>query len=240
MKLNLRSALDLAVSVAMLAAAVIVGWVTIARGSPAGATNPRSGPALLAPNKPVDISGSELKGDAKAVMIIYSDFECPFCGKFSRETLPVIEKDYVTTGRLGLAFRHMPLERIHPSAFRAAVAADCARSQGRFWQMHDRLFQSSARLDQLSILQTAKELGMEGRQFAACTDAAAGGSVDIVRAQASEAVSLGVRTTPSFFFGTRTDSGTVLVRKVVTGAQSMEIFKSAIESVIGASQARGQ
>ena len=68
------------------------------------------------PVTPVSFSNAPIKGDihAKVGIIVFSDFQCPFCAKFARDTLPTLEKEYVDTGKVFLAFRNNPLIKIHP------------------------------------------------------------------------------------------------------------------------------
>src|SRR6185436_20936742 len=91
------------------------------------------------PNFDLTLAGAATKGRASAplVMLEFSDFECPFCGRYSRETYPQVQREYVDTGKVRYVFRHTPIERIHPQAMKAAEAAECAGTQGKFWEMHD-------------------------------------------------------------------------------------------------------
>lgn len=77
--------------------------------------------------------------NAKVTLIEYSDFQCPFCDKFFRETYPLLKKEYVDTGKVRLVYRHFPLS-FHPLAEPAARASECANEQGKFWEMHDGIF----------------------------------------------------------------------------------------------------
>lgn len=120
-------------------------------GSGAGQPAGRGGrPAPPLPAQPLSISDAVVKGSerAKVVLIAFSDFECPYCSRFAKDTLPVLDEKYVRTGRVRVAFRHLPIESIHPTAFKAAEASECAREQGRFWEMHDRLFDQFKQLSQ--------------------------------------------------------------------------------------------
>jgi protein-disulfide isomerase len=82
----------------------------------------------------LSLAGLPVKGSdsARFGILTLSDFACPFCARFARETLPLVSDKYLKTGEVVLAFRHHPLERIHRDAVKAAVAADCAGDQGRF------------------------------------------------------------------------------------------------------------
>ena len=99
-------------------------------------------PAPPLPKDPVDLAGAILAGNPSAhvAMIEFSDFECAFCGRFTRDTEPTLWHEYVDSGQLLVAFRHLVLEERHPHALRAAEAGECANRQGQFWPMHDVLF----------------------------------------------------------------------------------------------------
>lgn len=97
-------------------------------------------PRLVIEAERPDVGGAAIKGDPDAPVVIveYSDFQCPFCRRWYTDVLPELE------GRIGaeiaLAFAHFPLSQIHPNAEAAHVAAECAGEQGKFWEMHDLLF----------------------------------------------------------------------------------------------------
>src|ERR1044072_8686255 len=97
-------------------------------------------PPLAPENILLGIDDDPVKGDRKArlVLIEFSDYQCPFCARFVRETLPEIEKDYIKTGKLKYVFRDFPITSAHKDAFKAALAAGCALDQGKFWEMHER------------------------------------------------------------------------------------------------------
>ena len=77
--------------------------------------------------------------DAKVVVIEFSDFQCPFCRKHTLETQPILDEQFVATDQIMWVFKHFPLT-IHPQAPAAGAAAECAAEQGKFWEMHDKLF----------------------------------------------------------------------------------------------------
>src|SRR4051794_7424651 len=97
----------------------------------------------------ISIQGAPARGsaDAKVVVIEYSDFQCPYCGKFARETFANVEQKYIAPGRVRYVFRNFPLDESHPKAFKAADAAECANQQGKFWEMHAQLFANQQALD---------------------------------------------------------------------------------------------
>lgn len=77
--------------------------------------------------------------NAPVVMIEFSDFQCPFCRSFWRDTLPLIKSEYIDTGKVRFVYRDFPLG-FHQGAMPAAQAAECAREQDKFWEMHDKIF----------------------------------------------------------------------------------------------------
>jgi len=89
----------------------------------------------------ISIDDDAILGDPNAPVTIieFSDFECPFCQRFFSETLSQIQKEYIDTGKARLVYRDFPLS-FHPGAQPAAEAAECAKAQGKFWEMHDLIF----------------------------------------------------------------------------------------------------
>jgi protein-disulfide isomerase len=153
-------------------------------------------------------------------MVVFSDFQCSFCARFTRDVLPELERRYVATGRVAMVFRHLPLP-IHPQAVQAAVLAECAGQQGRFWEMHDRLF-AEERLTEATLDAIPGSMDLDMERLAGCVsdDAVSAG----VRASAAEANALGIRGTPAFFLGRRVDDGRVQVGRVISGARPLQDF----------------
>jgi len=89
----------------------------------------------------IDLGDSPRKGTegAPVTIVEFSDFECPYCARFFSQTLGDIEKNYVDTGKVLMVFKQFPLQ-FHPYAQKAAEASLCAKQQGKFWEMHDKLF----------------------------------------------------------------------------------------------------
>src|SRR5688500_10751070 len=120
---DLRWWADGLVSVAVLAAAgSILYYVWAKPQQPATAA---ARPAL--PTKPLSIAGDQVKGHptAKIAVVVFSDYECPYCGMFAKQTLPELEKKYIKSGDVLLAFKNLPLQELHPNAFQAAVVGEC-------------------------------------------------------------------------------------------------------------------
>lgn len=115
--------------------------------------------------------------EAKVTVIEFSDFQCPFCRKHTLETQPIIDEQFVDTDQIYWVFKHFPLS-IHPQAPAASVAAECAADQGKFWEMHERLFDTmsdwSVNEPNPFFIDLAGELTLDVDQFTAClTDPAA-------------------------------------------------------------------
>src|SRR5437879_12524604 len=77
------------------------------------------------------------RSDAPVTVYEMSDFQCPFCRSFALTTLPILEREYVQTGKVRLVYINLPLPYLHANAFAAALVATCAARQGKFWPMHD-------------------------------------------------------------------------------------------------------
>ncbi len=195
--------------------------------------------ALLPPSPIVEVPAFELdiaaapsqgRVDATAVVVEFSDFECPFCGRHSQTTYRELLKKFVDSGLVRYVFRHLPLEQLHPSAVKAATSSECARQQGKFWEMHDRLFENQKSLALSDLVNYAKSLGLDEAKFQVCM--ADGAATASVRADLAEAERLNLTATPAFLIGEVTASGTVRITRRVDGAHPLPIFQAAIEAVL--------
>jgi protein-disulfide isomerase len=152
-------------------------------------------------------------GGAKVTLVAFSEFQCPFCGRVE-PTLDQLSRRYGED--LQIVWKHMPLP-FHDRAVPAALAAEAARAQNKFWPMHDRLFTNQSALGAEELLGHARALGLDvGRFSAALSDPAIQARVD---ADAKLADSLGVRGTPTFFVNGRR----------LVGAQPLERFVAVID-----------
>lgn len=141
---------------------------------------------------------------APVTLILFSDFQCPYCKSFSA-TLHEIVRRYGEKVRL--VFRQYPLNDIHPDAQRAAEASLCANRQGKFWEMHDLLFEDQENLREESLKAKAGQLGLDQTAFASCL--AAGRHAADVIADLRAAASAGVEGTPSVLVNGRYLHGNV-------------------------------
>jgi protein-disulfide isomerase len=186
--------------------------------------------------KPMSIEGAPSRGnaDARLVVIEFSDFQCPYCGKHARETFAELEEGYIATGKVRYVFRHFPLDQSHPSAFKAAVAAECAADQGKFWEMHALLFANQHALAGTDLASYAKTLALDGDAFQRCLGGPAKGKV---RRDFNDGLKAGVSGTPTFFIGTVQKDGKVNVLKTLSGIQTIATFKAALDALLASAEA---
>jgi protein-disulfide isomerase len=165
-------------------------------------------PPLLLPKVEVAADGPS-KGSASAPVTIveFSDFECPFCGR-AEETVKRVMKEY--DGKVRLVYRDYPLP-FHGKAQKASEAALCAGDQGKYWDMHAKLFANNHSLDVPQLKQHAKELGLEQGKFDQCLDK--GDKGQKVKDSKKAGDEVGVTGTPAFFINGRPLSGAVPFEK---------------------------
>jgi protein-disulfide isomerase len=176
----------------------------------------------------VSVAGAPSRGarEAPLVLMVFSDFQCPMCALFVRETWPRLAREYVDTGRLRFVYRHLPVEEIHAHALGAAQAGVCAHRQDRFWALHDRLFGQQQALAAKELAGHAAAAGLDRDAFARCLAE----PPDAVRADMAEAARLGLRGTPMFVVGRVVTGDDVRVVSIVTGAQPYEVFDQALRA----------
>lgn len=184
----------------------------------------------------IDIAGEPIRGDrnARVVIVEFSDYQCPFCARYWRETLPQLDRDYIRTGKLRYVFRDLPIESIHPQAFKAHEAANCAGDQNKYWDMHDRLFANPQALAVPALMGHAQAMGLDMGKFQACLDT--GRHAGEVRQDLAAAQAASINSTPNFFIGLLEPNGTVRSQLKITGAKQYAVFKAAIDSVLSQAQ----
>lgn len=131
--------------------------------------------------------------DAPVTIVEFGDFECPYCHDAAPVLRAVVEE---SDGQVRLVFRHFPLFEVHPYALTAALAAEAAGAQGRFWEMHDLLFAHQDRLDDVGLAHWAQKLGLDG---ASVVGDAAQQHGDAVERDYLVGTALGVRGTPTLY-----------------------------------------
>lgn len=184
------------------------------------------------PAEPVEINGGASRGAANATVAVieFSDFQCPYCARYDRETYPQILKEYVDTGKVKYVWRDLPLE-IHKNAENAAEAARCAGEQEGFWRMHDRLFANQQSLTPPDLVRHAEALDLNSQRFQDCLES--GRYAAAIRKDVADAGRAGVSGTPTFLIGIVQPNGSVKVFRKLVGARPYSEFKAAIDSLLG-------
>lgn len=133
--------------------------------------------------------------DAVLTIVEFADFDCPF----SREASGVVRSVVARYGdRVRLVYRDFPIAEIHPEAFAASEAAECAAEQGRFWEYHDKLYMNQGDHNDEALLRHATELNLNAGEFKRCLTS--GRNAAEVEEDYAAGVAAGVRGTPTFFF----------------------------------------
>jgi protein-disulfide isomerase len=162
------------------------------------------------------------KGDAAApvTLVEFSDFQCSYCRKFWRDTLPGIEEKYIRTGKVRFVYRHLAV--LGAASVEAAIAAECADQQGKFWPYHDRLFASGGifALSEGSLKGYAVQLGLDAAQFGQCM--AAPQTQEKVERETLVGRAIGMTGTPAFLIN----------GKRMIGAQPPEVFEQILEAML--------
>jgi protein-disulfide isomerase len=224
------------VYILLLVAAFLIGYLLarvqiLEKGTGGAAIAPTAGAPTQpeAPNpedvkKKLTVGHLPAKGNpnAKVTIVEFSDFECPFCANFHKDAWPQIVKEYIDTGKVKFYYRHFPLQ-FHPKAVPLAQVTECANDQGKFWEMHEKIFTENtagtlATATDDTYKGWAGELGLDTNKFNSCYDSKAHQKeIDEDTAAGSE---VGVSGTPTFYI-----NGVQLV-----GAQPFAAFKAAIDA----------
>jgi protein-disulfide isomerase len=179
--------------------------------------------------------GAPSRGSAGAAITLveYTDYLCPFCGGYFRDTLPVILDKYVRSGQVRFVIQDFPLASLHPTAPQGAIAAQCVAEQGasKFWSMHDALLgnqQQWARLPDPTIFlnQTARKIGVDMKKYEACLSS--GRAEARVQKSIAAAQALGFNATPTFQFVNQATGKTFSM----SGAESVEVFSLWLDSML--------
>jgi protein-disulfide isomerase len=237
----------------ILLAAVIIGYSMVASagaiaagldgltlsGSP---TNnpvlPSNDPEVLAPTTNTtmaELAASDSQGklgqdSAPIILVEYSDFQCPFCKRFFNDSDEQL-KSWASEGKIKLIFKDYPLP-FHPMAAPSANAARCAGEQGKFWEMHDKIFEETTILSPTATAQYTNDdlkawgaaIGLNTTTFNACVDS--NKYADQVEANAAEGQSIGVSGTPSFAIGKPGDKA-----QLVVGACPNSTFETVLNAI---------
>lgn len=211
-------------------------------GLPALANNPQQvaqAPTAQQPTSPppansdpADVDDDPMLGedDAPITLIEFVDYQCPFCSRHFEQTHAQIKKDYIDTGKVKLVMRDFPLS-FHPHAQKASEATECADDQGKFWEMHDKLFQTQSTWSSLpdairTFKQFAADLGLNTSSFDSCLDG--GTYAQEVKGDMAEGTTAGISGTPGFWIIGPDGKG-----QLISGAYPYNTFKTAFDDLLG-------
>jgi len=167
---------------------------------------------------------SKGRRDAPVTLYEMSDFQCPYCRAFALGTMPLLEQEYITTGKVRLIYINLPLTSVHPNARAAAQVALCAGRQDRFWAMHDLLFRHQDEWAKLPkpesfLLALGDSARLDHTALARCV--AANATASEVDADAARALRAGAVSTPTFYV----EGG------LLEGAAPVSVFRAVLDSI---------
>ena len=167
--------------------------------------------------------------DAPLSIIEFSNFQCNFCARFYTDTLPLLKTQYIDTGKVNLIYRDFPISKIYSNSMSAALAAECANEQGKFWEYHDMLLenqdiwkQNEADLVISTFKQFATTLNLEQEKFDSCLDS--GKYANEIKSDIDDGYNYAVTGTPTFFIGNEKIGYSSLF-----GTQSFSDFQTIID-----------
>ena len=202
---------------ALLCAALAVAGCT------GGGEEKDSGPDPRLQRADVD----RIRGDSAAStwLLIVSDFQCPWCKRWHDQTGRQVSQEYVESGKVRVAYLHLPLDDIHRHARPAAESSMCAGAQGKFWAFHDSVFARQEEWAPLADAATvfndiAASIGLDAAAYAQCLRDDV--MLPMIEADVQRAKQAGARSTPTFFIGNR----------VLAGAQPFDSFKVALDTAL--------
>jgi protein-disulfide isomerase len=168
-----------------------------------------------------------IRGAASAPvwLIEISDFQCPYCKRWHDEVFAIVDKEYVQTGKVRLAYLNYPLSSIHANARAASEAAMCASVQGKFWELHESLFATQPAWEaQKDPLPTFDSLAVAAKvdpaRWRSCMSTHA--TAKLIDADRDRSSGAGVQSTPSFFIGDR----------ALAGAYPVDSFRVVIDQAL--------
>lgn len=164
--------------------------------------------------------------DAPVTMVEFGDYQCPFCGRFFKQVEPEIKKNYVETGKVKMVYRDFAF--LGPESRTAALAAQCAGEQGKYWAFHDQLYnieivdgdENNGNLSVQLMKSLAGQLGLNQNQFNSCLDSEK--YLSEIEKDYNDGVKFGVNGTPATFVN----------GQIVEGAQPYSVFKNLIENAL--------
>jgi protein-disulfide isomerase len=205
--------------------ALIGVYVATSKKDPGSADKNGSGSSVSLSN---NVMGANTKG---VTLVEYGDFQCPACGAYHPIVKEVVEK---YKNDIQFQFRNFPLQQIHPNARAAARTAEAAGKQGKYWEMHNLLYEQQKSWEQSTAVNTifegyAQQLGLNLEKFK--TDFASSSVNETINADFAEGQRLGVEATPTFF---------LQGKKIENSPRDVEGFSKLIDEAIKQAQTQKQ
>ena len=212
----------------LVAAVLVSGTIIYAIGDKKINKNNGDDNKEAAQTKELGIGENVVLGDPNApvTVITFGDFQCPFCGKWEREVAPKIRDNYVKSGKVKMVSRDFAF--LGDESTQAALAAECAKDQGKYWAYHDALYdeekidgeENNGNLTRDKFMEIAASLGLNSGSFAECFDSEK--YLAEVEGDYEDGQTAGVRATPTSFVN----------GKKLEGALPYETFQKAIEEAL--------
>ena len=171
------------------------------------------------------ILGSE---SAPLTIVEFTDFQCPFCKQFFKETFMDLRRNYIDSAKVRFYSMDLPLDMLHPNALLAAQAGRCAQDQGQFWPMHDLMQANPTRLAMPDLIAYAQQSGIDTGAFQQCVDNAK--YKDVIERESKEATNKGVRGTPAFVIGKSTAAG--VEGELLIGTQPYAVLDEKLRALL--------
>ena len=182
----------------------------------------------------VSVGSSPYKGEVNATLTLmeFSDYQCPFCARHNRDVMPTLISEYIDTGKLKFVMREKPIPALHRNAMNASMAALCAGDQGKYWEMHNLLFENQRELGVENLKAFAGTIGLDTAQYNECLDGEKHKSQISADIRLSD--KLGMSGTPGFVVGVtdQNDPDKALMSVYIKGAKSLDSFKGTIDELL--------
>jgi len=167
------------------------------------------------------------KADAPVTLVEFTDYECPYCNRFTKTTFGQLKAAYVDTGKLRIVVKDSPL-MMHANARKAAQAAHCAGEQDAYWPMHMLLFDNAKQLGEERLPSYAAKLKLDGKAFASCITSDR--HLKSISSDMLEAKNAGISGAPAFVLGA--SNGGAVQGNIIVGAQPLDTFKRQIDALL--------